>query len=66
MLNGNVLSVNPAPEPNDIVWRNLEFGFARYKCNRCPTQFSLNAPRSKMKMSVFPEGSGDLTAQNVF
>ncbi|CAN0385464.1 unnamed protein product [Pylaiella littoralis] len=29
ILNGNVLSVGPAPEPDDIIWENLEYGFWR-------------------------------------
>ncbi|CAM9544582.1 unnamed protein product [Ectocarpus sp. 12 AP-2014] len=29
VLDGNVLSVGPAPEPDDIIWENLEFGFWR-------------------------------------
>lgn len=27
VLNGNVLSVGPAPEPDDVIWQNLEYGF---------------------------------------
>lgn len=29
VLDGNVLSVGPAPEPDDIIWESLEFGFWR-------------------------------------
>lgn len=29
VLNGNVLSIGPAPEPDDVIWENLEYGFWR-------------------------------------
>ncbi|CAN0116278.1 unnamed protein product [Scytosiphon promiscuus] len=32
VLNGNVLSVGPAPEPEDIIWQNLEYGFWTRLC----------------------------------
>lgn len=37
MLKGNVMSVNGAPEPDDVIWENLEYGFVRYPRNTTVT-----------------------------
>lgn len=49
VLNGNVLSVSHAPEPDDVIWENLEFGLSR-----CTTDLSC-AKTSKPPCRIFQD-----------